>query len=645
MPATRPRYADTTVCPDCRSVLPPAPFRCPTCGLPLQGFLATQLLSTLGEADDLLVRLRASTVATPATPATPTAPEPPLDPNLPPMPAARSKPVRRGLQGSSVPKILLGLGATCLLVAAVIFLAVAWTWLGVGGRTVVLVALTVITGTSGVLLGRRALSVAAEALTTVALGLVTLDIVGAEDAGWFGDIPTEVLVRLVGLGLLVTGLALSVGTRRRDRLVVPQIAAPAGLALVLATFDRTSYSVAAVDLVGLVSVLSLAGLCAIGRRLAAGVLAWVAGALAAASWAVFGLWSLGEATAHPTARQLWVEGHGWELVLMSLLSLLLWTVAWSDPLVRQACAALVASVVTFAVVLPGLDGTPTQVTALAIAVTLAWALVAATTPPSWYAVPRVPLIAGAAVVLTTALALLVDAAGAIVSVGVPFTESAAAGLAPLDQPLHPLMLIASTVTLALAGLVALPRSSRAIPLAAVAVGLSGFATLGLYPTPRWLVLTGLALIAGGLLILALRRRDEQGSLLATGAGVIGFVLVIAALPSIVLTTTSLGLVVVALVVTLILGRFPLATEVAGLGLPASARRTDLVGVASSPTSTRPCERFPRYWCSGCSPWPSIGPRSRSRRPEPVWSPPWSPSPTRRTCPSPWRSTSPWPGVW
>src|SRR4051794_19635527 len=40
-----------------------------------------------------------------------------------------------GLSAASVPKLLLGLGAACLLVAAVIFLAVAWSWLGIGGRT------------------------------------------------------------------------------------------------------------------------------------------------------------------------------------------------------------------------------------------------------------------------------------------------------------------------------------------------------------------------------------------------------------------------------------------------------------------------------------------------------------------------------
>ena len=139
---------------------------------------------------------------------------------------------------------------------------------------------------------------------------------------------------------------------------MPQLVAPAGLAMVLATVDWTSYTVSAVDLVGFASVLSFAGLCALGRRFGADVLAWVAGVMAAAAWAGSGLWALAEATAHPTARELWVDGHGWELVLVSGLSLLLWTVAWSEPLVRQGCAALVASTVTFTLVLPGLDGRP-----------------------------------------------------------------------------------------------------------------------------------------------------------------------------------------------------------------------------------------------------------------------------------------------
>ena len=562
MTATRPRYADTSLCPDCRSMLPARPFRCPTCALPLHGFLATELLRTLGEADDLLDRLRASAVAAPAVPVAPR-----FDPELPPLPvSSRPAPTRQGLHGASVPKILLGLGATCLLVAAVIFLAVAWTWLGVGGRTAVLVALTAATGAAGTVLGRRGLRVAAEALTTVALGLVVLDLVGADNAGWFGDLTFEGLLRLIGTGLLVAGLGLSWSP---GRLVVPQLAAPAGLALLLISVDWTPYAVSAVDLVGFVSVLLLAGLAALAHRRGAEIMAWLSGLMAAAAWAGSGLWALVGATEHPTAHGLWVVGHGWELVLMSMLSLLLWAVAWADPFVRQSCAALVASVVTYSVVLPGLDGTPTEVTLLAIGVTVVWSLVAVATPLAWYAVPRVPLMAGGLVVLVAAMSLLVHGVGTVVTVGAPFTESAAVRLAPTELPIHPLLLLASTLTLGFACLVAAPRTRWTIPGAAGAVGVAAFATLWLYPVPLWLVLAGLALVAAGLLALALPRTHDRGSMLAAGAGALLLAAVVAALPSTVLTTVVLAVVVTALGLVLAAGRFPGAAESAGLGLPAA----------------------------------------------------------------------------
>jgi hypothetical protein len=556
MTVPRPRYADTSVCPDCRSTLPPAPFRCPTCALPLQGFLASQLLRTLQEADDLLDRLRASALA-PATR---------LDPDLPPMPAARPAPVRTGLQGASVPKILLGLGATCLLVAAVIFLAVAWTWLGVGGRTAVLVALTATTGTAGVQLGRRGLTVAAEALTTVAFGLVVLDVVGADHAGWFGDLSETGLLRLVGAGLLLPGLALSL---RPGRLVVPQLSAPAGAALLLATVDWSAVRLSEVDLAGPLSVVTLAALCGLGRRLGADVLAWGAGALAGASWVGAGLWSLTEASTHPSGHDLWVIGHGWELVVMSLLSLLLWAVAWDEPLVRQGCAVLVVSTLTYVVVLPGLDGTPDRLALLAIGITLAWALVAAATPPAWSAVPRVPLAAGAAGVATVVLALLTYAGTAVASVGAPVSVSAAVRLVPVPQPLHPAVLVLASATLAVAGIVAIPRSRRSLPLAGIGVAACAFATLGLVATPLWVVLAGPAVVATGLLAVALRREDARAVGLAGAAAALATFVGVAALPSLVLLTVTLAATVAGLVATLALGRFELAREAAGLGLPAT----------------------------------------------------------------------------
>ena len=181
--------------------------------------------------------------------------------------------------------------------------------------------------------------------------------------------------------------------------------------------------------------------------------------------------------------------------------------------------------------------------------------------------PRVPLLAGALTVLMSALALLAYALGGVASAGAPWTESAAVRLTPVDQPLHPLLLLASVVTLAFAALVAAPRHRLTVPVAGGAVALAALATLGLYPVPLWLVLGVLAAIAVGLLALALRRTDDLGSLLGALAAGTGAVVVLAALPSVVLTTVALSLLVIGLATTLARGRFPLAAEAAGLLLP------------------------------------------------------------------------------
>ena len=49
---------------------------------------------------------------------------------------------QRRLPAASVPVVLLSLGALCLLVAAVVFVAVTWSLLGLTGRTLVLLGVT-----------------------------------------------------------------------------------------------------------------------------------------------------------------------------------------------------------------------------------------------------------------------------------------------------------------------------------------------------------------------------------------------------------------------------------------------------------------------------------------------------------------------
>jgi hypothetical protein len=428
----------------------------------------------------------------------------------------------------------------------------------------VLLVMTVATGAGGLALGRRGLRLAAEALTSVALGLVALDVIGADNAGWFGTLALEELVRLIGLALFLPALALTVP---RARLVVPQIVAPVGLAMVLGSIDWTAYAIGAVDLGGLVSVLVLAGLVVLARRLEATVLAWVSGVLAAVVWAGSGLWALVGASDHPSLSGLWLDGHGWELVAASLLALLLWGVGWSQPALRQGAAAFVAGALTFTAVLPGLDESATAVGLVAIGVVLFWAAVSSRTPTRWYAVPRLPLAAGALASACIALYLLGASAIAVLTFDGPFTMPADVRVVPVEVEPHPLLLLASVVALVVAAVVALPRDRRTRLWGGAASALAGLSTLGLYPVPLWVVLGSLAVVGAGLLGLALRGNGSAALPAAWGAATTGVLLVAVALPSAVLTTAVLTLVVLGLGMTLARGRFPLAPEAAGLGLP------------------------------------------------------------------------------
>jgi hypothetical protein len=174
------RYADPRRCPDCGGPIAPGDPACAGCSLPLRGETAGRLFATLTLADELLGVLRTASTAAPVVAAglgrAPSAPTPY------PVTAGSRRPLRRTLRAASVPAVLLTLGAGCLLVAALVFLAVAWSVMGVGGRTATLVALTVVAGGLAAWLARRGLRAAAESLALVGYGLLALDVVGADHA-------------------------------------------------------------------------------------------------------------------------------------------------------------------------------------------------------------------------------------------------------------------------------------------------------------------------------------------------------------------------------------------------------------------------------------------------------------------------------
>ena len=383
-----------------------------------------------------------------------------------------------------MPKILLGLGATCLLVAAVIFLAVAWSWLGVGGRTAVLVGLTVTTAVAGQWLARRDLGVAAEALTTVALGLVVLDMIGARHALWI-DVPADdSFLALLGGALLTVSLVLCASA---TRLVAPQIAAPLGLGLAVIGVGVTTEHP---QVVATVAVLAFTALAVLARVVRLAVLPWTAGVGGGLSYLVLLDLAVVDAAEHPTVHELWVDGHGVGMLVVSALILLPWamvrgTLSEAGEVRQLVCAASVSGL-TWTLAVPVLDESLTTITLTAAAATTLWALVSAAAPPRWYAVPRVPLVGSALVLLPAPLGL---AATAMIE---PVLRRRAVHRAPprsgwtRSTPLaHPLLLPLGVAVAVLAAALTLPRTRMLVWASGAALAGTVFLTAALYPLPLW----------------------------------------------------------------------------------------------------------------------------------------------------------------
>ncbi|MEQ7848893.1 SCO7613 C-terminal domain-containing membrane protein [Nocardioides kribbensis] len=503
------RYADPTVCPDCRAPLPPAPAVCPRCDLPLRGPVAADLLSTLTRADLLLERLRAEApvlvgatgasaaggavdggrAGSPAGREAGAAGRAGLLDGVGPLPRAdradtvpggtderaTGRATGRGLPAWSVPRLLLGLGALCLLVAAVVFLAVTWSALGVGGRTLTLLGLTVAAGVTADRLARRGLRVGAESLTVVALGLVVLDAVGALSAGWLGTVGLAGALLACGAALLAGGVVVVLA---RTDLVAAQLAVPVGLGLVGGALLADGGDP---RLVGALLVLAHAAVRTAlrllpGEPVPARALPGAALVGATAWWGLLLLASLGEAADHASLTGLWTTTHGPALLVTAALALL--PVVWSSarttgastgapgsvavpvvsaggvapdvggtsrrghagrsahpdhadhpghpghrPTRLHTCVVLAGALASLALVLPALDEGPTGVTLGAGVVCVAWALAARGVPAPWRVAVTVPAVVAAAPVAVTAAVLAAAAVVRLLAVGEPLSRS------------------------------------------------------------------------------------------------------------------------------------------------------------------------------------------------------------------------------
>jgi hypothetical protein len=539
-------FADPTRCPDCGALLPQDPRVCQQCALPLAGATAAELFSTLQQADLLLGRLRTSRVSATAmagagATAAPGVSGSPLADAAPyPAPRAPEALDAPRLRGATVPQILLGLGAVCLLVAAVTFLAVAWSWLGVGGRTLVLVALTGTASALTVVLFRRGLRIAAEALSVVALGLVALDVVGVRHAGWLGTVSDGHLVLLIGATVAAAALALLLVTESRP-LVAPALIAPVAVLVAGIGAQGSSETPAAL----LATVVALLALGRFGTLVPSNPLRTGSLATAILAWLPCVASGFVLANDDQTVSHLWGHAAIWPLLVATVLAAAVGPVIGLGRVVMLAGYAVAGLLGSYVLVLAALDNSPTAATLALLPLAAAWATAVALAPEQLRAGAALPL-AGTSVLPAVAVAELVAAAvEAVRGVGEPFTTSLGVPIAAANPWVGGWLLVPSLLVLtgASGALVTLVRPlGRTTWLAAGAGSLvvGGIATVALYDVPLAVVvgllaLTGAAAIAWAELLSGTRADALRGAgALLAGLAVAG------ALPNDLLTALALA---------------------------------------------------------------------------------------------------------
>lgn len=366
---------DPRICPDCRALLD-ATATCTRCGLRLAGPAAAELWSHMQQADRLIAELRtaAPRAATPSA----TPPSSASHPTNQPQTA-------RKLPGASVPVVLLTLGGLCLLVAAIVFVAVAWSSLGLAAKTLILLAVTALLGAAAVVVTRRRLRVAAETLWLVVAGMVALDLAAAYggDLVGLGRLDDRAAVALVGAALLALAVGVNswVGTTALDRVhgLVP-VAGLGTALLVGAEAWLSDHNPAAV-------AVSVPLLVAVGwavDRATDGHLrttAVVVGSAAPVSWLVLVGHGLDRMATTGSDREWWSELTGWPLLVAAVLAAAPALVGSLPVWSRRVSAA--AALVTSALFAVGPATGPTADLLALAGVSLVLALVAAVGPPTW----------------------------------------------------------------------------------------------------------------------------------------------------------------------------------------------------------------------------------------------------------------------
>lgn len=465
------RLSDPTVCPGCRGRLDET-STCQSCGLVLTGPLAGRLWGLVLDADAVLEQIRhQQAVGASAQPRTA---------GLPNAPRSAPAPRRRALRlpAASVPTLLLSLGGLCLLVAVVVFAAVAWGSLSLEVKSTILLGLTGLVAGVAAIVTARGLRGSGETLWVVAAGTLTVDFVAARAGGLagLGDLSWRGITVLTGITVFGSAVVVTGWSTRRatGRLLGPQAVAVAAALAVTVVTSWAGPPGGLIDAGGADQVIAVVVLACLGAllRTAAPVIAAGLGVLAALTWLVTLAVGVGLA-ADATDRADWWSGlDGWPLLAAALLTALpaalpatVATISRTpgfpgisrEARIAAATASLVA--VALLVALPVTD--PRTTLLVASAVQAALASIAGFGPRIWAPAAGLLACVGTAFATVTVLGWPLSAGDVsswtVLPVGV---AGVLGGFALLGRRVAP----ASVAALALAGSMALARGVDGHPL-------------------------------------------------------------------------------------------------------------------------------------------------------------------------------------
>lgn len=473
---------------------------CPTCGVHLVGEPAARVVEALSRVDRLVAELVVPVRATPVSP------HGGRVVGYERSSAASGRAPRATLSAASVPKILLGLGALCLLVASVVFLVVAWAALGVGGRTGVLVGFTVVASLLMQWVSRRGLRAGAEAFAAVVLGLVAIDLGGAREAGWLGTIDGAWFLVLTGSTVVVAGGVIACWARRTP--ATRALSAEVGAVVAVAVA-----AVGAADVWGgsdagaaLVAILVCLGATVAAHRFDLRLVALGCVTEATVGWLVL-VAAAGSMLWPPSVEHVWVDLAVWPTLVAAALAALGASVR-SLPLWSRVTAASAALVVAgLAVTVVSFDESAATLALVELGVIAVCGVAVARLAPVWRWAAAVPSIMAALPLASSVVTMALEAVDTVLPSGT-WTAALADGVpGPVIPWTWPLLMPAGVIGISMCVASVLRCASEdprrvVLPGAAVALAAAVLAP-ALYGVPLGVAVLALALGAAVLGVAAL----------------------------------------------------------------------------------------------------------------------------------------------